>query len=124
MVSPAFNALMSYADGGSVTHTGRSDTIETNVPEGTYILPADLVSFLGEGATEAGQQLLEGAFGRGSTGGDGVPVRVSVGEYAVAPEVVEAFGGAGAFDALVDEVRRMAAQTAASRAAGTKMGAF
>ncbi|MES2251543.1 MAG: hypothetical protein V4645_30035 [Pseudomonadota bacterium] len=79
----------SKADGGPIRGpgTGTSDSIETEVPEGSYIMPADSTAELGEGA-------LSGL-------GAPVPVRVSNGEYQLPPEQVHAVG-VQALDAMKD----------------------
>lgn len=80
-------AVPGYADGGDVSkmpgmmkqsgsaetyhHSGllnssgpgRTDTINTNVPAGAYVIPADVVSGLGEGNTLAGSAVIDKMFG-------------------------------------------------------------
>jgi len=82
-LSKAMTAVKKYASGGHIPHyggmiksaiPGRTDKIPLNVPAGSYILPADIPSALGEGNTEAGGQILSkmfkmGVYGSGSTGG-------------------------------------------------------
>lgn len=66
---------------------GRTDHIPMNVLEGSYVLPADIVSGLGEGNTLAGTKLIEnmftsGPFGVGAKAPSFAPVtRPSLGEY-------------------------------------------
>lgn len=68
-------AVPSRADGGSVQketyhHSGllnsagpgRTDTINTTVPAGSYVIPADIVSGLGEGSTLAGSAVIDRMF--------------------------------------------------------------
>lgn len=73
---------MNYADGGMVRGpgTGTSDDIETEVPEGSYIMPADSTRQVGE------QNLAALGFGQN------VPVNLSNGEYQMPPEQVHAVG--------------------------------
>lgn len=87
---------------------GRTDRIPVHVPSGSYVLPADIVSSLGEGNTLAGFKAVKrmfeggGVYGekirrRAAAGGfvgDGktVPVIVAGGEYIIPPEVVDAIG--------------------------------
>ncbi len=64
-------AVFPRAKGGSVGETmhvsgllnsagpGRTDTINTNVPAGAYVIPADVVSGLGEGNTLAGSAVID-----------------------------------------------------------------
>ena len=47
---------------------GRTDHIPMNVLEGSYVLPADIVSGLGEGNTLAGSKILDSMFGMGPFG--------------------------------------------------------
>jgi len=42
---------------------GRTDTINTNVPTGAYVIPADVVSGIGEGNTLAGSAVIDRMFG-------------------------------------------------------------
>lgn len=61
--------------------TGTSDSIQTTVPSGTFIMPADSVAQIGADRLQAGA--------RGFT-----PVNVSDGEVAIPPEQVQAIGAA------------------------------
>lgn len=105
-----------FAGGGLVPgHTpGRGDKVSATVPEGTFIIPSDVVSALGGGNTVAGARHLESRFSalpehKGLGARSSVPVRLSGGEYAVKPGHVAALGGgsleAGA-RALGTEVQR------------------
>jgi len=74
---------------------GRTDEHPTDVPEGSYVIPADVVSALGEGNTMAGASILDDVFQiKRSTGGavEGsgniVPIIVAGGEYIVPPSIV------------------------------------
>lgn len=105
---------------------GRSDHLPSNVPNGSFVLPADIVSGLGDGNTMSGykvaKRMFEGAkrhFGGlpyagengpyGQSGGpygmasggevdDSVPVAVAGGEHVLAPHEV-VFAGMGDMDA-------------------------
>jgi hypothetical protein len=112
---------------------GRADLVSTRVRRGSYVLPADVVSGLGEGNTLAGAKLLastlpeaaamaaKGAIGRAMGGlaeaEDELEVRLSGGEYLVAPEQVALIGegdvkaGASALDQLVHSVRGQTTKT-------------
>lgn len=74
------DAAAGYANGGKVVGpgTGTSDDIATEVPEGSYIMPADSTQQIGE------QNLAEM--------GSPVPVNLSNGEYQLPPEQVHAVG--------------------------------
>jgi len=104
---------------------GRTDHLPSNVPNGSYVIPADIVSAMGEGNTMAGFKVAKRMFGSakrhfgglpyaggngpyGQSGGpygmarggaaDGVPVAVAGGEHVLAPHEV-AFAGMGDLDA-------------------------
>jgi hypothetical protein len=117
-----------YADGGIVgavrsSSPGRSDAVDAKAEAGTYVIPADVVSALGQGNTAAGVKWLDRAVEKlmqGDTGAFGfkrggrVPIRVSGGEYAVPPAAVSALGrgsyenGARKLEALIAHIRQQA----------------
>jgi hypothetical protein len=83
---------------------GRTDQIPLSVRTDSYVVPADVVSGLGQGNTSAGAVLLDQIFGdhhksHMASGGsvpqkrDGVDIVVAGGEYIVHPEVVRSIGG-------------------------------
>lgn len=83
-----------YASGGMVRGpgTGISDEVPDQVPEGTYIMPAD-------STTQIGPDKLAGMGARGfkaggkkSAGGKSVPVNLSNGEFKMPPDQVHAVG--------------------------------
>ena len=101
---------------------GRADARTMSVGRGSYVVPADVVSGLGAGNTDAGFKHLAGplskrgpiAYANGGVTGeraDPVPVRLSDGEYVYSPEEVAALGdgdprqGAAKLDALVHSIR-------------------
>lgn len=91
--------------------TGRADNVRLNVPDGSYVIPADVVSALGEGNTEAGLRVLSQMFpAKMAAGGATVPVAVSHGEFVVTPENVERTGGADALRQFVTHTRKMYAK--------------
>lgn len=102
---------------------GRTDRLPIHVYSGSYVIPADIVSGLGEGNTLAGYEAIKRMFGhhlkakyglRGSYHEDRevVPVIVAGGEYILTPDEVEAAGdgnldaGHGVLDAFVKSQRR------------------
>lgn len=97
------NGLPQYRSGGAVVgamrgHTGgRTDALPADVPPGSYIIPADVVSGWpgAEGNTNAGLKLLEKAYGPSGkrSGGGKVPILISDGEFIVSPEAVAKEGG-------------------------------
>lgn len=106
---------------------GRADLVETRLRRGSYVLPADVVSGLGQGNTMAGAKLLQSslpeaaemaasgridrAMGGMAEPDDEIDVRLSGGEFLISPEQVLAIGGgdvasgASALDELVHAVR-------------------
>lgn len=96
-----------YATGGAVhvgpvvgATGGRADELPVSVPSGSYVLPADVVSALGEGNTLAGMSKLERAFGksnpRGNMASGGAipaqPILISDGEYVLDRDQVAKLG--------------------------------
>lgn len=74
---------------------GRTDKLNVNVPADGYVIPADIVSALGEGNTMAGRKVLDHLFGPVSNMAKGgkVPIVVAGGEYYVNPQAVARIGG-------------------------------
>jgi len=116
-IAAALNTARHSRAGGGAVHTGpihasvpgRTDRLPIHVPSGSYVIPADVVSGIGEGNTSAGMRILDhifspsGRYGErtGSiyalrTGGSimrkPTPAMVAGGEYVVNPDVVEMIG--------------------------------
>jgi len=81
---------------------GRTDHLPMHVPSGSYVIPADIVSSLGEGNTMAGYRAVKmmfkgapyGAYAAGGGVGEPVPIVAAGGEYVLSPdEVIWAGGG-------------------------------
>lgn len=84
---------------------GRADALNFSVPTGAYVLPADVVSAIGDGNTQSGGRILDqmlnaraGAqqqpgFAAGGRPAVPVPVKLSGGEYLVSPSQVAQIGG-------------------------------
>lgn len=78
---------------------GRTDHLPVHVPSGSYVVPADIVSAIGEGNTEHGFDILNYMIkdrapdGDKNDGGEPVAVVVAGGEYVIPPQAVMAFGG-------------------------------
>jgi hypothetical protein len=80
---------------------GRTDHLPMHVPSGSYVLPADIVSSLGEGNTMAGFRAVKmmfknapsGAYARGGHVGNPVPIVAAGGEYVLSPDEVMWSGG-------------------------------
>lgn len=98
---------------------GRTDTVPMHVAANSYVVPADIVSSLGQGDTNAGYGVLEQMFGPSQTRADGgaVPIIAAGGEYVLSPEQVAAIGkgdakvGHEALDRFVVMQRRKHIQT-------------
>lgn len=105
---------------------GRADRRPFQVPSGAYVIPADIVSGLGEGNTMAGAKHLDEMFdaelqrhgreglamgGATKTPGVPVPVDLSDGEYVVSPQHVAALGfgdirhGQNTLDSYIRQLR-------------------
>ena len=137
------------AEGGQVTENlhigpihspvaGRTDHLPMHVPSGSYVIPADIISAMGEGNTMAGFKHMRRMFSGAPYGGDGdvpyggsegpyneplkarggstqsVPIVAAGGEYVLAPHEVR-YAGGGDLDAghrvLDDFVKRYRART-------------
>lgn len=78
---------------------GRADEVETTVPGGTYVIPSQAVSHLGENNTMAGMKVLQKMFPLSApkkpkrAAGGAVPVAIAHGEFCVAPADVKRIGG-------------------------------
>lgn len=82
---------------------GRTDQLPLAVPRDSYIVPADVVSSLGQGNSDAGakllEQILEAKLGNagGAAAGRRGPVDIDIvaagGEYVIGPDAVSAIGG-------------------------------
>lgn len=104
---------------------GRTDTLPIDVPQGAYVIPADIVSALGEGDSEAGYGRLNSMFpeserqhrAAGGEVGPRAPIIAAGGEYVVHPESVKRLGGGDmkrghdALDIFVRNQRRKTIKT-------------
>ena len=63
---------------------GRTDHLPMHVPHGSYVLPADIVSGMGEGNTAAGFKVLRRTFGGTPYAGGSAPYGQSGGPYGMA----------------------------------------
>jgi hypothetical protein len=73
---------------------GRTDHLPMHVPSGAYVIPADIVSALGEGNTMAGFRILNDMFGMQELGPEPATEIVAAGgEYVIAPSTVNRIGG-------------------------------
>lgn len=84
---------------------GRTDHLPMHVPSGSYVIPADIVSSLGEGNTMAGfravkmmfKGALPGGYAEGGGVGEPVPIVAAGGEYVLTPDEV-VWAGKGDLD--------------------------
>jgi hypothetical protein len=77
---------------------GRTDHIPTTVRAGSFVVPADVVSALGESNTTAGTKVLDHMFPKlpeslHYSSGGAVPIMAAGGEYVIPPEAVAKIGG-------------------------------
>lgn len=104
---------------------GRTDHLPMHVPSGAYVIPADIISAMGEGNTMAGFRVADQIFGdqlsasKMADGGSisGVPIVAAGGEYVIHPENVVKLGGGdmdhghGILDSFVKKMRAKTVQT-------------
>lgn len=120
-------ARRSRAEGGEINDkihvgpihsnvAGRTDHLPINVPSGAYVIPADIISAMGEGNTMAGFRAANKVFGEQARSPEDQPVEIVAagGEYVISPENVARIGG-GDLDAghknLDDFVKEYRAKT-------------
>lgn len=130
---PQVDARAAYAEGGAPQEPkgsvagaivgktgGRTDALPVSVKSGSFVVPADIVSALGEGNTLAGHEMLDKVFGpqsvsqasqEGAPQPD-VPIKISDGEHVISPETVALIGqgdmdrGHEALEQFVLQVRK------------------
>jgi hypothetical protein len=103
---------------------GRTDHLPMHVPSGAYVIPADIISAMGEGNTMAGFKIMRkitgmyrgGAapYAAGGSTGNLVPIVAAGGEYVISPEEVTGIGGGDldrGHNELDDFVKKMRANT-------------
>lgn len=125
-VGAALDTARRYAQGGAVVvgevigpTRGREDAKPVDVPGGSYVIPADVVSALGEGNSLAGCEHLKKTFGAPTTraAGGAIPIRISDGEYVLSPDQVAKIGGGDldrghrTLDALMLKLRQQHIET-------------
>lgn len=81
---------------------GRTDHLPMHVPSGSYVIPADIISAIGEGNTAHGFDIIDYMVKqRMASGGDveatgneePVAIVAAGGEYVIPPDAVRGFGG-------------------------------
>jgi len=99
---------------------GRTDHLPMHVPSGAYVIPADIISAMGEGNTMAGFKVANQIFGdqpSGRSDGEAVPIVAAGGEYVIHPENVSnlAKGDLDHGHRILDSfVKKMRAKTVAT----------
>lgn len=93
---------------------GRTDHLPVHVASGSYVIPADIISAMGEGNTAAGFRVAKMIFannGGSAPAGDEMPVPVVVagGEFILTPAEVTNIGGGSMEDGhrVLDEFVKM-----------------
>jgi len=118
---PRLNERQTMADGkihsGAIDSpvAGRTDHLPVHVASGSYVIPADIISAMGEGNTAAGFKVAKMIFasqgGASAPGGDEMPVPVVVagGEFILTPAEVTNIGGGSMEDGhrILDEFVKM-----------------
>lgn len=121
-------ARQSKAEGGDAKKThvgpihsnvaGRTDHLPMHVPSGAYVIPADIVSALGEGNTMAGFRVLNDMFGVQKLGPEPATEIVAAGgEYVISPAAAAHVGGGDidkghrSLDDFVKKYRDLTVQT-------------
>jgi hypothetical protein len=94
---------------------GRTDHLPMSVPSGSYVIPADIISAMGEGNTMAGYKVANAIFGLQRVESD-TPAEIVAagGEYVISPENVARLGGDDmdrGHAVLDDFVKKMRAKT-------------
>jgi hypothetical protein len=106
---------------------GRTDHLPMHVPSGSYVIPADIISAMGEGNTMAGFRIMSDitkqygdmpqVYAAGGYTGELVPIVAAGGEYVISPEVVTSMGsgdmdvGHRELDAFVKKMRAKTVKT-------------
>lgn len=101
---------------------GRTDHLPVHVASGSYVIPADIVSAMGEGNTTVGYKVIDTMFPPGGPSPDEVPVPVIIagGEFVMDPGQVAIAGhgdidvGHQILDAFVKKFRALTIKTLSS----------
>lgn len=98
MIDPVVHALAlaQKPHTGPIDHAsgGRADHVPLDVPAESFVIPADVVSGLGEGNTANGMMILTRMFGKEeSKPKSGVPIMAAGGEFVIGPQAVAKVGG-------------------------------
>jgi len=135
-VKKAYGGSFDYKKGGEASikahkgpiHSavaGRTDHLPMHVESGSYVIPADIISAMGEGNTMAGFKAAKKIFSGSmpmATGGEMaqealVPIVAAGGEYVISPAEVASIGGGDmnhghrVLDSFVKKMRAKTVQT-------------
>lgn len=100
-VTPIGGATKLHTGAIKAPVAGRTDHLPMHVPSGSYVIPADIISAIGEGNTAHGFDIIDYMVKqRKASGGDvdemanGDPVAIVAagGEYVIPPDAVRGFG--------------------------------
>jgi hypothetical protein len=100
-VTPIGGATKLHTGAIKAPVAGRTDHLPMHVPSGSYVIPADIVSAIGEGNTAHGfdiidymvkQRMASGGDVDDMEGGDPVAIVAAGGEYVIPPDAVRGFG--------------------------------
>lgn len=97
-VTPPGGATKFHTGAIKAPVAGRTDHLPVHVPSGSYVVPADIVSAIGEGNTEHGFSILDYMVKNRTqsnptdVSGEPVAVVVAGGEYVIPPDAVAGFG--------------------------------
>jgi hypothetical protein len=103
VTAPKMSGIKAHVGPIHSSVAGRTDHLPMHVPSGSYVIPADIISAMGEGNTMAGFKIMNDitkmygglpkAFAGGGMAGEHVPIVAAGGEYVIPPEVVTNVGG-------------------------------
>ena len=115
IVGGGINRPAMFADGGTVSGLigggtpGRADAVPASLEQDGYVIPADVVSAMGDGNTQAGAIALSSVLGgspyQASMADGGILARVAHGEYYLDPDDVQSAGGPRRLDQFVKSTR-------------------
>ena len=100
-VTPIGGATKLHTGAIKAPVAGRTDHLPMHVPSGSYVIPADIVSAIGEGNTAHGfdiidymvkQRKADGGDVDEMASGDPVAIVAAGGEYVIPPDAVKGFG--------------------------------
>lgn len=101
-VTPIGGATKLHTGAIKAPIAGRTDHLPMHVPSGSYVIPADIISAIGEGNTAHGFDIIDYMVKQRMAGGGDVeatgneePVAIVAagGEYVIPPDAVRGFGG-------------------------------